>query len=114
LTEEVLLQEIAQECFDESAVSNLFLNWISAGWIDISDMDSEDLIGSDKSTHTKFLNSARQATFEAMKTIVYIDEYSGLSIASTIAAQVILAQRYALSDRNAVDHCQVKINNMKA
>lgn len=42
------------------------------------------------------------------KAQVSCDEPQPLSNASTIAAQVILAQRCSLSLRNAVAHCQVK------
>jgi hypothetical protein len=81
LIEDELLEELAKESFDEIVVSNLFLDWKAAGWIDIPDMEAEDPIGTDEFTHAGFLDSARQTTVEAMKSIYKCTSEKNLSTA---------------------------------
>ncbi|KAK5702444.1 hypothetical protein LTR17_022299, partial [Elasticomyces elasticus] len=59
------VERLADEVFDESAISNMFLNWISAGWIDpLPDgQDSEE----EESSYADVMYQARQQTMAVME-----------------------------------------------
>ncbi|KAK5734809.1 hypothetical protein LTS12_026612 [Elasticomyces elasticus] len=59
------VERLADEVFGESAISNMFLNWISAGWIDpLQDgQDSEE----EESSYADVMYQARQQTMTVME-----------------------------------------------
>ncbi|KAK4902486.1 hypothetical protein LTR49_027008 [Elasticomyces elasticus] len=59
------VERLADEVFGESAISNMFLNWISAGWIDpLQDhQDSEE----EESSYADVMYQARQQTMAVME-----------------------------------------------
>lgn len=62
-------ESLAVSVFDSSNITNLFLNWIAAGWIDPpSDVDDDSDDG-EGPTHTLTLDDAQRGTLEAMKAI---------------------------------------------
>jgi hypothetical protein len=61
------VQELADEVCSASAVSNMFLNWISSGWIDpLSDDEGSD---NEEPAYINLMHESKQQTLSAMKRI---------------------------------------------
>jgi hypothetical protein len=68
LGNENLAEDLAEEVFMDSGLSNLFPNWIASGWIDIpSDDDDSDDEGAPIYTH--LLDEAQVCTLDAMRAL---------------------------------------------
>ena len=68
-----LAEDLAEEIFDASSLSNLFPNWISSGWIDLPD-ESDASYDGNEPIHTRLLDDAQLCTFGAMQAIYHNHE----------------------------------------
>ena len=65
--EQTFVEELADEVFSASAISNMFPNWILSGWIDplSDDEDSND----EEPTYIDLIHESKQQAISAMKSI---------------------------------------------
>ena len=69
-----LAEDLAEEVFEASSLSILFLNWISSGWIDLP-IDSDASNDGGESVYTKLIDDAQLCTVGAMQAIY--DNHAG-------------------------------------
>jgi len=64
-----LAEDLAESVFEASGISNLFLNWIASGWVDLSDKEDDDSDDGVEPIYTQLIGEAQRYALDAMKAI---------------------------------------------